>query len=88
MCNVDKWNTYALSRMCACSEIDRVWALSEGPGRVTHRGNREAGLSGSGPGAGYFLLMKDSSAGPNTFTAVSVSDWYNFRQVARCTAWV
>ena len=55
----------------------------EGAGRpVSHRGSREAGLSGDGPGAGYFLLVKDSSA-HNTFAALPVTEWYNFRQMAR-----
>lgn len=69
-----------------CSDIDRGWSLVEGAGgAVSHRGSREAGLSGAGPGAGYFLLVKDSSA-HNTFAALPVTEWYNFRQVARCAS--
>ena len=53
--------------------------LEDATGSTTFRGNREAGLSGSASGAGYFLLVKE---GVN-FTAVPVDEWYNFRPVMR-----
>ena len=63
-------------------EIDRTWVLDDGKGSLSFRGNREAGLSGSSAGAGYFLLVKEGAG----FTAVPVEEWYNFRPVARCAA--
>ena len=63
-------------------EIDRTWVLEDAKGSLSFRGNREAGLSGSSTGAGYFLLVKEGAS----FTAVPVEEWYNFRPVARFVA--
>ena len=62
-----------------CREVDRTWVLEDAKGGTTFRGNREAGLSGSAFGAGYFLLVKEGA----NVTAVPVEEWYNFRTVAR-----
>jgi hypothetical protein len=62
-----------------CREVDKTWVLEDAKGGATFRGNREAGLSGSASGAGYFLLVKEGA----NVTAVPVEEWYNFRPIAR-----